>query len=149
MDDKARTDIAKLKEFADHIDETLGLTELPDFWQLLGRHAPRTLDAYFAMREPLFSRSENHPGLDKRSVELHIVALDIVTGNTWGVRVHTRAAIEAGASPHDIADVVSLVILSTGIINHRLAGYVALEEVERAFGPPPYEADGSAAPAAE
>lgn len=120
-------------EIASHFESTLEI-EFPDFWRDLERHAPWAMDAYHRMRTGVF-----HPvgaegtGMPKRYMELVAVALDILLVNTWGVDVHTRAAIRAGATLDEVREMVVLCIMSGGMVKYRLAGHVALEAAERAI----------------
>lgn len=122
---------AQPETFSQHIENTLGI-DPPDFWDALERHAPWAVNAYYQMRRPIFGDGKGAPpdAIPKRYLELLVVGLDIIENNPWGVRVHTRAALEAGATPDEIVHAVVLTIMSGGMVSYRKAGYVAIEVVE-------------------
>lgn len=115
-----------------HFESTLDI-EMPKFWKTLGQYAPWALESYYAMREPVFRDVDEGGSIPKRYKELTVVAMDILQNNPWGVRVHTRAAIRAGATMQDVAETVVLSILAGGMISYRLAGAVAFEAAEEAL----------------
>jgi len=53
--------------------------------------------------------------LDKKTRELVKLGISSVLGQIEGVRIHSQKAIEFGASREEIADVVRIVFLSSGV----------------------------------
>lgn len=124
------TDPTQTESFSQHISASLGV-ELPEFWALLGEHAPWALDGYLQMRRGVFGRPEDGGGseIPKQYLEMIVVALDILQDNPWGLRVHTQAALDAGATPDELIQVVVLTIMSAGMVSYRKAGHLVIEQV--------------------
>src|SRR5262245_19327962 len=118
--------------FAKHIKASLGL-KMPDFWALLGEHAPFALDGYLTMRRGVFGLAEDGgtSQIPKRYLEMMVIALNIAQNNQWGLKEHTRAAIEAGATKDELIQLVVLCIMSAGMVSYRKAGYLVIEEIAR------------------
>lgn len=53
--------------------------------------------------------------LDKKTRELVKLGISSVLGQTEGVKIHSQKAMEFGASKEEIADVVRIVFLSSGV----------------------------------
>ncbi len=116
-------------EIRAHFEKTLG-TAMPEFWVKLAEHLPWVMDGYARMREGTFRDMDAGGALPKKIKELVVVALDIIQGNAWGIRTHTRAAIQAGATLPEITEIVALTILSRGMVAYRMGGYDALVAAE-------------------
>lgn len=116
--------------FGQHITASLGV-DLPEFWAILGEQAPWALEGYLQMRRGVFGRAEEggKGDIPKQYLELIVVALDILQDNQWGLRVHTQAALDAGATPDEIIQVVVLTIMSAGMVSYRKTGYLVLEHL--------------------
>jgi alkylhydroperoxidase/carboxymuconolactone decarboxylase family protein YurZ len=86
-----------------------------------------------AMREGLF-REPPAGALDHKTKELIILGIECVSKKTNPPPVgHTRKAIEAGATPAEVAEVVGLSIMLGGMITFRESGrFVLREAVEHA-----------------
>jgi AhpD family alkylhydroperoxidase len=119
-------------EICAQFEESLG-TKMPDFWIKLAEYVPWVMDGYAMMRERTFRDISAGGALSKKVKELIIVAMNILQGNIWGIYAHTRAAIRAGATPNEIAEVVALTILSRGMVAYRMGGYDALLAAEQAM----------------
>jgi alkylhydroperoxidase/carboxymuconolactone decarboxylase family protein YurZ len=102
-------------------------------FEMLARYQPNVFASYMAMREALF-REPPDGALDHKTKELVILGIECVARKTNPPPTgHTRKAIEAGATPEEVAEVVGLCIMLGGMITFRESGrFVLREAVEHA-----------------
>ena len=102
-------------------------------FELLANYQPAVFTSYMSMRSGLF---EEPPGgaMDRKTKELVILAIECIARKTNPPPVaHTRKAIEAGATPEEVSEVVGLCIMLGGMITFRESGrFVLREAVEHA-----------------
>ena len=67
---------------------------------------------------PFFAGVYEASGLDKRTVELIMVAQMALRGWETGIRAHTKLALDAGCTPAEIRGAI-LITLGTGGVNVR------------------------------
>jgi alkylhydroperoxidase/carboxymuconolactone decarboxylase family protein YurZ len=103
-----------------------------DFEQL-AHYQPDVFASYMAMRKGLFQEPPNG-ALDRKTKELVILGIECIARKTNPPPVgHTRKAIEAGATPEEVSEVVGLCIMLGGMITYRESGrFVLREAIEHA-----------------
>lgn len=102
-------------------------------FELLAQLQPAVFASYMSMRRGLFEAPPDG-ALDPKTKELVIVGIECMARKTNPPPVgHTRKAIEAGATPAEISEVVGLCIMLGGMITFRESGrFVLHEAVEHA-----------------
>jgi alkylhydroperoxidase/carboxymuconolactone decarboxylase family protein YurZ len=105
-------------------------------YRLLARHAPEFVDGYLRMRRALFGDGAR-TALDPKVRELVTIAILVALKKTNPPPIsHTRKALEHGATPAEIAEVLALCILLGGMVTYRESGRFVMHEAadERADG---------------
>ena len=98
-------------------------------FELLAEYQPDVFASYMAMRKGLFREPSDGGALDHKTKELIILGIECVSKKTNPPPVgHTRKAIEAGATPAEVAEVVGLSIMLGGMITFRESGRFVLRE---------------------
>lgn len=102
-------------------------------FEQLASFQPEVFASYMSMRQGLFKEP---PGgaLDRKTKELVILGIECIARKTNPPPVgHTRKAIEAGATPAEVSEVVGLCIMLGGMITYRESGrFVLREAIEHA-----------------
>ena len=112
---------------------------IADF-ELLAKYRPEVFTGYIGLRQAAFNRGPE-AALSAREKELVILAIEIARTKTNPPPVgHAKRAIEAGATPADVAEVASLCILISGMLSYQEAGRYALRAAEERYA----ELQGSA-----
>lgn len=102
-------------------------------FELLARYRPEVVQGYFTLRQAAFNTGRG-AALDEKTKELVILAIEIARTKTNPPPVgHARRAIEAGATPAEIAEVASLCILIGGMLTYQESGKHALEIAEKLY----------------
>lgn len=105
---------------------------------VLKRLAPDAYENYTSLRQRVLARSESE--IPMRYRELMVVAVDVVQQNSAGAGVHARRAVRAGATLGEISELVSILLLTSGMILVQAAGVEALlaaeDELEKLAGRP-------------
>jgi len=97
-------------------------------FQLLSQFQPGVFTSYMSMRESLF-REPPDGVLDRKTKELVILGIECMARKTNPPPVgHTRKAIDAGATPAEVAEIVGLCIMLGGMITFRESGRFVLRE---------------------
>ncbi len=99
---------------------------LPYYFELLIRHKPTLLQAYFKMR----SENLKEGALPQKYKELMLVCINAVDLYNWGIGVHARTALSSGATKEELLDAMATTILGGGIPAFREASLV-YEEVTK------------------
>ena len=127
------TDDEELSEAWEYARSYYQDPEVEREFELLARFQPAVFKSYMSMRSGLF---QTPPGaaLDRKTKELVVLAIECIARKTNPPPVgHTRKAIEAGASPEEVSEVVGLCIMLGGMITFRESGrFVLREAVEHA-----------------
>jgi len=107
--------------------------QVEEEFRLLARFQPDVFTSYMSMRSGLF-RTPPDGALDRRTKELVILGIECMARKTNPPPTgHTRKAIEAGATPEEISEIVGLCIMLGGMITFRESGrFVLREAVEHA-----------------
>jgi alkylhydroperoxidase/carboxymuconolactone decarboxylase family protein YurZ len=102
-------------------------------FEQLASFQPEVFSAYMSMRRGLFKEPPNG-ALDRKTKELVILGIECIARKTNPPPVgHTRKAIEAGATPAEVSEVVGLCIMLGGMITYRESGrFVLREAIEHA-----------------
>ena len=96
--------------------------------ELLAEYRPEVFHGYMTLRQGAFNLGPD-AALSRKVKELIIIAIEVAMRKTNPVPLgHTRRAIDAGASVHEIAEVVSLCLLITGMLSYHEAGWPVLKE---------------------
>jgi len=110
-----------------------GYYENVDHYELLARYRPEVVHGYMTLRQAAFNTGEG-AALSERYKELAILAIEIGRCKTNPPPVgHARKAIDAGATPSEVAEIVSLCIMIGGMLTYREAGRFALQEAEEHY----------------
>ena len=97
-------------------------------YERLGRYCPDAMVKWIELRQALYQEPPK-AALTLREKELIAVAIQIVTRKP-DVSLHTRKAIEYGASVKEIAEVAGLCILLGGMMTYVESGQYALKAAE-------------------
>jgi alkylhydroperoxidase/carboxymuconolactone decarboxylase family protein YurZ len=105
---------------------------IADF-ELLARYRPEVFGGYITLRKAAFNRGPE-AALTPREKELIILAIEIGRTKVNPPPVgHARRAIEAGATPADVAEVASLCIMIAGMLSYQESGRYALRAAEERY----------------
>lgn len=105
---------------------------ITDF-ELLARYRPEVFGGYITLRQAAFNRGPD-AALTPREKELIILAIEIARTKVNPPPVgHAKRAIEAGATPADVAEVASLCIMIAGMLSYQEAGRHALRAAEERY----------------
>ena len=104
-----------------------GNQEIEADFARLARYVPEVLDGYFSLRQAVF-RDREGSAIDPKMRELLVLAIEVACRKVnpppaW----HARKAIEAGATPQEVAEVVGLCIMLGGMMTYRESGRFALK----------------------
>ena len=103
-------------------------TKVEEEFELLARFQPEVFSSYMSMRRGLFQEPPDG-ALDHKTKELVILGIECMGRKTNPPPSgHTRKAIEAGATPEEVAEVVGLCIMLGGMITFRESGRFVLAE---------------------
>jgi alkylhydroperoxidase/carboxymuconolactone decarboxylase family protein YurZ len=98
---------------------------IADF-KLLSRYRPEVFEGYIGLRQAAFNTGPD-AALSPKFKELIILAIEIARTKTNPPPVgHAKRAIEAGATPAEIAEVASLCIMIGGMLTYQESGRHAL-----------------------
>ena len=99
-------------------------------FELLARYRPQVFEGYIGLRQAAFNTGES-AALSPKLKELIILAIEIARTKTNPPPVgHARKAIESGATPAEVAEVVSLCILIGGMLTYQESGRFVLRAAE-------------------
>jgi alkylhydroperoxidase/carboxymuconolactone decarboxylase family protein YurZ len=105
---------------------------LRDF-ELLARYRPEVFDGYMTLRQAAFNTDEN-AALPRKVKELIILAIEIARTKTNPPPVgHTVKAVDAGATPAEIAEVAGLCIMIGGMLTYQESGRYVLRAAEERY----------------
>ena len=97
----------------------------------LARHNPAAFIGYMTLRRGIFDEPSDG-ALSLKNKELIILAIECALKKTNPPPLgHTRRAVAAGASVQEIAEVVSICIMISGMLTYQESGRFVLEEAER------------------
>lgn len=110
---------------AAHFRETLG--RVPESIQALIDHAPGALTGYLAFREFAYGGA-----LDRRTLELLFVILDVVEGHTEAAKSHAEEAVKAGLTVPQLAEALTVAMMVCGISTFAISGQQVLRHAAEA-----------------
>jgi alkylhydroperoxidase/carboxymuconolactone decarboxylase family protein YurZ len=100
-------------------------------YRLLAAHVPEFVEGYLRMRRALFG-TEARTAIDPKVRELLAVGILVALKKTNPPPVsHARRALELGATPDEIAEVLALCILLGGMVTYRESGRFVMHEAAR------------------
>lgn len=113
-------------------------------FKLLARYRPEVFDGYITLRQAAYNAGPD-AALSAKQKELVILAIEIARTKTNPPPVgHAKRAIEAGATPAEVAEVASLCILIGGMLTYQESGRHALRAAEERYRELAGESDRSA-----
>lgn len=102
-------------------------------FELLARYRPEVFEGYVTLRQAAFNVGPD-AALSPKLKELVILAIEVARTKTNPPPVgHARRAIEAGATPAEVAEVISLCIMIGGMLTYQESGRYALQEAEEQY----------------
>ena len=102
---------------------------IADF-KLLAQYRPQVFEGYIGLRQAAFNTGPD-AALSPKLKELIILAIEIARTKTNPPPVgHAKRAIEAGATPAEIAEVASLCIMIAGMLTYQESGRFVLRAAE-------------------
>lgn len=105
---------------------------IADF-ELLARYRPEVFGGYITLRQAAFNTGAD-ASLTPREKELIILAIEIARTKVNPPPVgHAKRAIDAGATPADVAEVASLCIMISGMLSYQESGRHALRAAEERY----------------
>lgn len=108
--------------------------EVMENFKLLAKYRPEVFQGYMALRQGAFNTGED-AALPRKMKELIILAIEVATRKVNPPPVgHAKLALEAGATVEEIAEVLSLCIMITGMISFQEAGRYVLRFAEEETG---------------
>jgi len=106
--------------------------EVEDTFRLLAEYVPGVFRGYMTLREGVFPlEGEGDSVLPAKVKELVILGVEIAAMMSPPPVYHARKAIEAGATPQEVAEVVALCIMLRGMMSYQQSGRFVLEEAHR------------------
>jgi len=107
--------------------------EVIDDFELLARYRPEVFGGYITLRQAAFN-TDAGAALTAREKELIILAIEISRTKVNPPPVgHAKRAIDAGATPADVAEVASLCIMISGMLSYQESGRYALRAAEERY----------------
>jgi alkylhydroperoxidase/carboxymuconolactone decarboxylase family protein YurZ len=98
-----------------------------DAFDRLAKYCPEVVEGYVILRQGSFS--EAPAGMIPRKYK-EILAVAIECARVVPAVGHARRAIETGATPHEIAEAISMCIQLGGMVTYMHSGRHALEAAE-------------------
>lgn len=105
--------------------------DVEDSFRLLADYVPEVFVGYMSMRRGAFPIAEQESRLSPRLRELLILAIEVSALMSPPPTYHAAKAIDAGATPEEVAEVVALCIVLRGMISYQQSGRFALEAAHR------------------
>jgi alkylhydroperoxidase/carboxymuconolactone decarboxylase family protein YurZ len=107
-----------------------GDDEVIEDYKLLARYRPEVFVGYIRLRQAAFNTGMD-AALTPKMKELVILAIELACTKVNEPPVgHAKWAIEAGATPAEVAEVASLCIMIGGMLTYQESGRFALREAE-------------------
>jgi alkylhydroperoxidase/carboxymuconolactone decarboxylase family protein YurZ len=120
------TDATPQDELEEHWVRTLGA--VPELMATLRRMNEEYFASYTRMRRQLL---EERPGrLSNGAREIAYVVIDVMRDNLPGAKNHARAALKAGVTKDQIAELITILLLTTGMVTFGKVGKELWEFVE-------------------
>lgn len=85
---------------------------IPEQFRIMAQLDPKYLELF---HETYLHVMQESTHLDQKVKELVLVAVDAVTYYHYGTKFHMKAALEHGATPHEIMEVLAVAGLACGI----------------------------------
>ncbi len=102
-------------------------------YELLARYRPEVFAGYINLRRAAFNKGPD-AALPAKYKELIILAIEIVRTKTNPPPTgHARWAIEAGATPTEVAEVVGLCMMIAGMLTYQESGRFSLRTAEEHY----------------
>jgi alkylhydroperoxidase/carboxymuconolactone decarboxylase family protein YurZ len=133
MSDEDRADDGQLAEAWAYARDYYKDPEVIADFELLAQYRPEVFGGYITLRQAAFN-TDVEASLTPREKELIILAIEISRTKVNPPPVgHARRAIDAGATPSDVAEVASLCILISGMLSYQESGRHALRAAQERY----------------
>ena len=144
MPDDAKTITRDLDAAWAYAHEYYGGGEVIRDFELLAKYRPEVFCGYIGLRQAAFNTGSG-AALEPKLKELIILAIEVARTKTNPPPVgHARHAIDSGATPAEVAEVLSLCILIGGMLTYQESGRQALRAAEERYAELHPEAAGAA-----
>lgn len=113
--------------------------ELTEHWVSTIGHVPDIISSVRRMNEDYFAGytrirasilEERPDGLSVEARELVFIVVDVLRENLSGAKNHVRAALRAGVSRQQLADTLTMILLTCGMVTHGKIGHELWEFIE-------------------
>jgi alkylhydroperoxidase/carboxymuconolactone decarboxylase family protein YurZ len=102
-------------------------------FELLARYRPEVFEGYINLRQAAYNETPD-AALSPKVKELIILAIELARTKTNPPPIgHAQHAIDAGATPAEVAEVASLCILIGGMLTYQESGRFALRAAEERY----------------
>lgn len=102
-------------------------------YELLARYRPEMVHGYMTLRQAAYNTGPN-AAIPPHMKELVILAIEVASKKTNPPPIqHAKRAIERGATPQEVAEIISLCIMIGGMLTYREAGRFALQAAEERY----------------
>ncbi len=98
---------------------------VPEYYEVMATKNPEMFKAFFKFRSEILEKGV----LSKKTKQLMAIAIYAATRFDFGLDVHIRQALKAGATEDEIFETLSLVILTAGLPGY-IDGINALKSVK-------------------
>ncbi len=124
MEKRSRPVVRAAREYASDYYADQGIL---DRFEMLAKYCPEVVEGYMTLRQGVFMTPPDG-ALSLKYKELLAVAIECA--RVIPAVFHARKAIDAGATPHEVAEVVSLCIQLSGMVTYMHSGRHALQAAE-------------------
>ena len=98
---------------------------VPEYYEVMASKNPEMFKAFFKFRSEILEKGV----LPKKTKQLMAIAIYAATRFDFGLNVHIKQALNAGATEDEILETLSLVILTAGLPGY-IDGIKALKSVK-------------------
>lgn len=116
----------KLEEIYKYFEDAFG--EVPEHHKLLGKYNVDALEGFYKLRKATM-KEPPEGALPRKMKELIIVAVETAL-RVPGAITHAKYAVDAGATPSEVMEAVTLSLWLAGMPSYVLVGSKAVESAE-------------------
>ncbi len=117
----------QLEEAWDYARRYYRDADVEESFRLLAQYAPDVFAGYMSMRRGAFPIDVGESRLPAHMRELLILAIEVSALMSPPPTYHAEKAIDAGATPEEVAEVIALCVILRGMISYQQSGRYALE----------------------
>ena len=112
----------------EYAERTFASRDVLESFERLARYRPAVFEGYVSLRQAAFGGG----ALSSKEKELIVLAIEVARCKTNPPPIsHARKAIDAGATPAEIAEMLSIVLTITGMLTFQESGRFVLEAAEQ------------------